>query len=67
MIHRGDDMKIAGAILALAGIIAVGLAAIQHFNHVIPSGSEHLSLIIGAAGVIALVLGAVLGRVGGGD
>ncbi len=58
-------MKIVGALLALLGIVIVALAAIQHFNPILPTSTTHLSLYLGAAGVIALVVGAVLGRIGG--
>ncbi len=58
-------MKILGAILALLGIVAVAVAAIQHFNPILPTAVEHLSIYIAAAGVVALVVGAVLGRAGG--
>ncbi len=58
-------MKILGAVLALLGIVAVAVAAIQHFNPIFPPDTPHLSLFIAIAGVIALLAGAVLGRVGG--
>lgn len=57
-------MKVLGAILALIGILALGAAAIEHFNPVFSPNTPHLSIYIGAAGVIALVLGAVLARAG---
>ena len=58
-------MKIVGAVLALLGIVIVGIAAIQHFNPILPTGMSHLSLYLAAVGVIALIVGAALGRVGG--
>jgi hypothetical protein len=63
----GDDMKILGAVLALLGIAAIAVAAIQHFNRIFAPDTQHLSLYIAIAGVIALLAGAVLGRVGGED
>ena len=60
-------MKILGAVLALLGIVAIAVAAIQHFNPIFLPDTPHLSLFIAIAGVIALLAGAVLGRVGGED
>jgi hypothetical protein len=60
-------MKILGAVLALLGIVAIAVAAIQHFNPIFSPDTQHLSLYIAIAGVIALLAGAVLGRVGGED
>lgn len=60
-------MKIVGAILALLGIVIVALAAIQHFNPILPTGTPHLSIYLAVVGAIALVVGAVLGRLGGDD
>lgn len=57
-------MKVVAAILALLGILALGVAAIQHFNHVIPSATDHLSVIVAIAGVVALGLGWLLSHVG---
>jgi hypothetical protein len=58
-------MKILGAILAVLGILAVAVAAIQHFNPILPPTTPHLSLYIAVVGVLALIVGAVLGRLGG--
>ncbi len=58
-------MKILGAILALLGIVAMGIAAIQHFNPILPTSINHLSIYIAVVGVIALVAGAALARLGG--
>lgn len=57
-------MKVVAAILALLGILALGMAAIQHFNHVIPAATDHLSVIVGVAGVVALGLGWLLSHAG---
>jgi hypothetical protein len=58
-------MKIVGAVLALLGIVVVAVAAIQHFNPILPTSITHLSIYLAVVGVVALVVGAVLGRVGG--
>jgi hypothetical protein len=58
-------MKILGAVLALLGVVAVAVAAIQHFNPILPPTTQHLSLYIAIAGVVALIVGAALGRLGG--
>jgi hypothetical protein len=58
--------QVVGAILAVLGIIAVAVGGIQHFNPVFPTSTPHLSFYIAGAGAVALVLGAVLARVGGG-
>lgn len=60
-------MKLAAAVLAVVGILALGIAAIQHFDHVIPSASDHLSLFIAIAGVAALGIGWALSHVGGSE
>jgi len=60
-------MKVVAAMLAIAGILALGAAAIQHFDHVIPTASDHLSLFMGIAGVAALGIGWALSHVGGSE
>jgi hypothetical protein len=60
-------MKLVAAVLAVLGILALGAAAIEHFDHVIPSASDHLSLIIAVAGVAALGIGWALSHVGGSE
>lgn len=57
-------MKIVAAVLALVGILALGMAAIQHFNHVIPSATDHLSIFVAGAGLVALGLGWLLSHMG---
>jgi hypothetical protein len=58
-------MKIVGALLAIVGIVALALGAIQHFNHIFPSTLPDPTLILVGVGIVALLLGAVLGRIGG--
>lgn len=64
MALKDNNMKVLGAILAILGILAVAVAAIQHFNPILPPTTPHLSLYIAGAGIVAMILGAVLGRVG---
>jgi hypothetical protein len=58
-------MQVVGAILAIVGILAIAVGAIQHFNPVVAAGTPHVSLFIAGAGAVALILGAALARVGG--
>ena len=62
-------MKSIGALLALVGLVIVGLGLLRHESAFILKGTNHASILIGVVGLVLLVLGAgvtALGRAGEG-
>jgi hypothetical protein len=58
-------MKVVGALLAIVGIVALALGGIQHFRHIFPTTGLDPTLFLVGGGIVALLLGAVLARLGG--
>jgi membrane protein implicated in regulation of membrane protease activity len=58
-------MKTLGAILAILGILAVAVGALRHFSPFILPTTTNASLFIVIGGIVVMVLGAIVARVGG--
>jgi hypothetical protein len=58
-------MKTFGAILAVLGILAVAVGALDHFSHFVLPTTPNASLYIVIGGVAVMILGAVVARLGG--
>jgi hypothetical protein len=58
-------MKTLGAILAVLGILTVAVGALRHFSDFILPTTPNASLYIVIGGIVVMVLGAVIARVGG--
>jgi len=53
-------MKMAGPVLAILGILVIVLGVVQHFTVILGASIAHLSIYIGAVGLILLVPGALM-------
>jgi membrane protein implicated in regulation of membrane protease activity len=67
MIHDNweGEMKTLGAILAVLGILAVAVGALRHFSPFILPSTTNASLFIVIGGIVVMILGAVIARLGG--
>ena len=55
-------MKGLGAVLAILGLVAIGLGALRHLagTTLVLAGMAHSSLVLGGVGLVLLVIGAIL-------